>query len=263
MKVVAKLGLEFALDGCRGLWSAPVSGNTGVSVYDLNPTTNNHGSLIGSTPAEAWVGSDIGTVLAFDGSNDSVSIATGETITQYPFTLNAWAYQPTTVPSTVGALCCAVGVSNTQYFAIGQQSANPTPAIFARNTTFVAGSAAAGIGTPGWYLITGVFSSATRRECFYNGRLVATSTTSVSQLIANSNVRIGSGFALLYYPQLIAEVGIYTRAWSASEIAAYAQAGPGNAFELFRPTRKRSRYQPTAPTTNNRRRSSRFLCFPG
>lgn len=263
MKVVAKPGLEFALDGCRGLWSAPVSGNTGVSLYDLNPATDNHGVLTGNTAAEAWAGSDIGTVLAFDGTNDSITIATGEILTQYPFTINAWAYQPTTIPNSIGALCCAVGVSNNQYFAVGQRVATPIPGVFARNTTFNSTGTITGNTAPGWCLVSGVFVSATRRECYYNGRLVATSTTSVPQLLANSNVRIGSGFALLYYPEIIAEVGIYTRAWSASEIAAYAQAGPGNAFELFRPTRKRSRYQPTAPTTNNRRRSSRFLCFPG
>lgn len=261
MKVVPKENFDWLFDRCAGIWSPVVSGNTGVTVFDLNPTTNYHGNLSGQTAAEAWAGSDIGNVLAFDGTNDAITISTDAVLTTYPFTLTGWGYYPTTTPTTP-AMLISLGISATQYFSIGYRLTTPQPGIFARNTTFVANSAFTATYTPRWVCITGVFVSATRRELWVDGRLMTTVTTSVPQLNVNSEIRLGSGFSTFWYPQPIAEAMIHTRAWTADEIARYAAAGPGSAFELFQPTRKRSRYQPPA-TTNNRRRQSRILCFPG
>jgi hypothetical protein len=183
-------------------------------------------------------------------------------LTTYPFTLTGWAYYPQTIPNVNAANTISVGVSLTQSFAIGYRTATPQPGIFARNTTFVANTTYTATYTPRWICVTGLFVSATRRELWVDGRLMTTTTTSVPQLNLISEIRLGSGFAASWYPQPIAEAMIHTRAWTADEIARYAAAGPGSAFELFQPTRKRSRYQPPA-TTNNRRRQSRILCFPG
>lgn len=261
MKVYAKPGFDWLLDRCAGIWSPVVSGNTGVTVLDLNPTTNYHGALSGMTAAEAWQQSDIGNVLAFDGVNDSVTIATDAVLTNYPFTLTSWGYYPTTTPTTP-AMTIAVGLSATQYFSIGYRLTTPQPGIFARNTTFVTNASFTATYTPGWVCITGVFVSATRRELWVDGRLATTSTTSVPQISANSAIRLGSGFGGLWYPQPIAETMINTRAWTPDQIAQYAAAGPGEAITLQPPSRRRSRFVP--PTqTNNRRRTSRLVCYPG
>lgn len=262
MKVYPKPGFDWLLDRCAGIWSPVVSGNTGVTVLDLNPTTNYHGALLGQTTAEAWAQTDIGNVLAFDGLNDSITIATDAVLTKYPFTLTSWSYYPTTIPNTNAANTISVGLSATQYFAIGFRNATPQPGVFARNTTFVGSATFTGTYVPSWICITGVFVSATRRELWVDGRLMRTSTTSVPQLSATSSIRLGSGYNAVYYPQAIAETMIHTRAWTPDQIAQYAATGPGETITLQPPSRRRSRYLP--PTqTNNRRRTSRFVCYPG
>lgn len=262
MKVYAKPGFDWLLDRCAGIWSPVVSGNTGVAVLDLNPSTDYHGALLGQTTAEAWAQTDIGNVLAFDGVNDSVTIATDAVLTNYPFTLTSWSYYPTTIPNVNAANTVTVGVSNTQYFAVGFRTATPQPGIFGRNTTFVGSGAFSATYPPSWICITGVFVSATRRELWVGGQLMQTSTTNVPQLSAASSIRLGSGFGAVYYPQVIAETMIHTRAWSPDQIAQYAAAGPGETITLQPPSRRRSRVLP--PTqTNNRRRTSRLVCYPG
>lgn len=262
MKVYAKPGFDWLFDRCAGIWSPVVSGNTGVTVLDLNPTTNYLGALSGMTAAEAWQQSDIGNVLAFDGVNDSVTIATDAVLTNYPFTLTSWSYHPVSIPNIAAALTLAVGISNTQYFGIGHRQAIPQPGVFARNTTFVANAVLSQTFVAQWICITGVFVSATRRELWVDGRLLATVATSVPQISALSSIRLGSGFAAAYHNQPIAEAMIHTRAWSPDQIAQYAAAGPGEAITLQPPSRRRSRFVP--PTqTNNRRRTSRLVCYPG
>jgi len=264
VKAFARPGFDWLLDGCRGIWSPVVSGNTGATVLDINPTTDNHGALSGMTAAQAWQQSTIGNVLAFDGANDSVTIATAETLTTYPFTLANWVYHPSTIPDTTAALTLSVGVGQTQYFAIGYRQATPRPGIFARNTTFTNNANYTTTFNPGWVSLVGVFVSATRRELWVDGRLLAVSTTSVPQLASVSSVRLGSGFTQLYYPQRIAEAIVHAQRWTPEQIAQYVEAGPGGALTLQPPTRRRSRYLPsTPPPTNNRRRTSRLVCYPG
>jgi len=262
VKVYAKPGFDWLLDRCAGVWSPVVSGNTGLTVLDLNPTTNYHGALSGMTAAEAWQQSSIGNVLAFDGVNDAVNITTDQTLTTYPFTLTSWSYYPTTIPNVNSANTISVGLSSTQYFSIGFRNVTPQPGVFARNTTFVGSATFTGTYVPSWICVTGIFVSATRRELWVDGRLVQTSTTSVPQLTGTSSIRLGSAFSALYYSQPIAETMIHTRAWTPDQIAQYAAAGPGEAITLQPPSRRRSRFLP--PTqTNNRRRTSRLVCYPG
>lgn len=264
MKAFARPGFDWLLDSCRGIWSPVVSGNTGATVLDINPTTNNHGALSGMTAAETWQQSTIGNVMAFDGVNDAVNISTAETLTTYPFTLASWVYHPSTIPNTTATLALSVGVGNTQYFAIGYRQATPLPGIFARNTTFISNANYTATFNPGWVCVVGVFVSATRRELWAEGRLLSVTTTSVPQLASVSSVRLGSGFNQFYYPQQIAEAIVHAQRWTPEQIAQYNEAGPGGALTLQPPTRRRSRYLPsTPPPTNNRRRTSRLLCYPG
>lgn len=264
MKAFAKPGLDWLLDGCRGIWSPVVSGNTGATVLDINPTTDNHGELFGMTAAQAWQQSTIGNVLAFDGANDAVTIATAATLTTYPFTLANWVYHPTTLPSATAALTLSVGIALTQYFAIGYRQTTPLPGIFARNTTFISNANYTATFNPGWVCVVGVFASATRRELWANGRLLSVTTTNVPQLGGVSSVRLGSGFGQFNYPQQIAEAIVHAQRWTPEQIAQYTEAGPGGALTLQPPIRRRSRYLPsTPPPTNNRRRISRLVCYPG
>lgn len=264
MKAFARPGFDWLLDSCRGIWSPVVSGNTGATVLDINPTTNNHGALSGMTAAETWQQSTIGNVMAFDGVNDAVNISTAETLTTYPFTLASWVYHPSTIPNATATLALSVGVGNTQYFAIGYRQATPLPGIFARNTTFISNANYTATFNPGWVCVVGVFVSATRRELWAEGRLLSVTTTSVPQLASVSSVRLGSGFNQFYYPQQIAEAIVHAQRWTPEQIAQYNEAGPGGALTLQPPTRRRSRYLPsTPPPTNNRRRTSRLLCYPG
>ena len=264
MKAFARPGFDWLLDGCRGIWSPVVSGNTGETVLDINPTTNNPGALSGMTAAEAWQQSPIGNVLAFDGANDSVTIPTAATLTTYPFTLASWVYHPSSVPNATATLALSVGVGPTQYFAIGYRQATPLPGIFARNTTFISNANYTATFNPGWVCVVGVFASATRRELWADGRLLSVSATSVPQLGGVSSVRLGSWFNQFYYPQQIAEAIVHANRWTPEQIAQYNEAGPGGALTLQPPTRRRSRYLPsTPPPTNNRRRTSRLVCYPG
>lgn len=241
------------LEGLELYYSPAITGPTGLDLLDLSGQ-NINGSLTGMDAPSDWVLSGHGHALDFDGTDDLVTASTGLVLTQYPFTLSSWSYLPTKLPSTNGAITCAIGTAFDRYFAIGMRGTVARPGIFARNTTFVGAGPSTGTYGDEWALLTGVFASATRRDLYYNGVLVGTSTTSVPELASASSVRVGGGFAALYYNSLVSEVIIHGRQLQPDEIAELYFLGNGG---LGRAPKRTFLVTPV-PSTGNRRR--RIIC---
>lgn len=260
MKLYPKRGFEWASDGCVLLYCPVLTGNTGLKIYDSNLTTDNDGNATGyANTSEPWVGSNYGTVLNFDGSNDFFSALARQPITTFPFTLEAWATLTLSVGNNIVLI---VGTSNTQYFAIGYRDSKF--GLFARNPTFnlVLGGPTLAFNT--WNHIVGVFNSATSRTAYLNGNLLFNTTTSVFDFLG-SNVRVGtgfgSGFGSGFHSGQVASSCIWDRPLTASEIHTLYCLGPGGIWQR-NPVRPRS-YFAELSTLTNRRRFSRFLGFPG
>jgi hypothetical protein len=241
---------------CEGLslyYSSAITGPTGLDLLDLSGF-NINGTLTGMDAPSDWVLSSPGNVLTFDGVNDQITASSPVPLTTYPFTISGWAYLPTTIPNTTGALIVSVGLGLSQYFGIGVQAATPRPRIFARNTTFLSAGPSTGTYGNEWALITGVFASATRRDLYYNGLFIGSSSTNVPEIQSNSLVRVGNAFNQLYWNSLTSEVIIHRRELQVGEIAELFDLGIGG---LGR-TSKRSFLVKTVSSTGNRRR--RIIC---
>lgn len=224
----------------------PWLGASGGRLIDRS-NARNHGTLTNMDPGTDWTASTArglpGTVLDFDGVNDSVNATATQSLTTYPFTLSSWGLVKA-IPSASAPLI-SIGTGSSTYFAIGWANVSGTlrPTIIGRNTTFTQNFSGTGTNFPlnTWHHIVGVFESATSRKLYLNNRFIVTGTTSVTELANGTGVRIGSGFATLFFNGQIADALIWNRVLSDAEIAQLYQLGPGG---LFRPQPRRLGFVP-------------------
>jgi hypothetical protein len=223
----------------------PWLGASGGRLIDRS-NARNHATLSSMDPGTDWTAATVnglsGTVLDFDGTNDTVTATTTQSLTTYPFTLSSWASNRA-LPASLYHQSLSVGTGTSNYFAVGfvNVSGNLRAGIIGRNTTFTQSNSTVNRSLNTWYHIVGVFESATSRKLYVNGVLDHTGTTSVTELANGTGVRIGSQFATHFFNGQIAEGLIYNRVLPDAEIAQLYQLGPGT---LFRPQPRRLGFVP-------------------
>jgi hypothetical protein len=271
MKLYAKAGYEFAEEGCAGLWCPVLTGNTGYSVFDCNLHTSNNGFANGYlNSSQPWVGSESGTVLNFDGSNDHVLVNDSESLDfDSGLTLSFWARTGSSIAS-IGmlgakaivsplALSYRIWIQSRLNFQISSDGG--TVSISTRQSSILA--------TNTTYFFCCRFQGSRIQDIFVNGRIDNAAFTGgairPSCFIGATPFLIGAQAATsstISNPFLgqIAEVCAWNRVLTPGEISALYEAGPGGSW-LLESTRKRS-YFAQVTTFKRSLLSTRQLCYP-
>jgi hypothetical protein len=172
--------------GTGGL--ADQSGNTG-GAQNLSTQLGDPGA---ATPT--IVPGIIGNALSFPGATVAGTQVSFTSTTSfalaYPFTQSVWVQVPATANGTDQAINLANIGSSEQYFAVG--TSNGTAAQIARFSGGPVNNTNANIANTQWRQLTGVYTSATSRTLYLDGKLVSTSTTSVALPSANVRLTIGA-----------------------------------------------------------------------
>jgi hypothetical protein len=240
-----------------GRWCPSFSGNTGLQLPDT--MGRNHGTLINfsNNGNDAYVASPDKLALDFDGSNDFVFA---------------------TIPLLSGTLSFSVwargvpGNASTNYIASipvvssgsnGVDFKNPTnvQANLSLNGTFVTISSGVDIRGPWSHLLLGYQNGV---AFFYvNGILVGSQAWANGvNALSSRELNLGRfGTFGSYSPVRLDDITIFNAALTAGEIKFIYEQGRGGGM-LREPPRRRSFFVPTLPLPV-RRRSSRFLAFPG
>jgi len=144
-----------------------------------NGAQNNNGSVQGM----------FGGGQFFDGTADSISVASFSGITGYPVTISAWS---ASAPGSNGSFTAAgtVGSAFDQYLGVGWSGTTGDTELAARNTSFqdIGGPI---IGQDTWTQIVGVFETATDRRFYVNGSLAVSDSVSVPDVTNPSLFQIG------------------------------------------------------------------------
>ena len=266
MKLYPKRGFEFSAEGCTGLWCPVLTGNTGYQVLDSNLTTDNHGNAVGyANPSQPWRGSERGTILDFDGTNDNVILTPNRAIYAMPFSVSVWALARNVTQNLV---VFSVGSSTnaTPLFIVafrGDSSGDPIQIQMRGSNGVNSVCNGSGFVANRFYHIVGVFASETSRTVYVDGVQGQTDTTShtattLDRVTIGALVRTTSG---QFLNGQVAEICVVGRALTPLETRRLYDVGPGGAWQ-FEP-RRRSSYFAELLQLPNRRRSSRFLGFPG
>jgi hypothetical protein len=252
-------------------WCTSFSGNTGLQF----PSTmgRNHGTLINfaNNGNTSYVASQEKLALEFNGTNNYVDF--GDVLNferTQPFTISAWV--------RVRSFASAGSIANKM------QSANLRGYLFFYNTDatlgFILRSASAGnrisVSTTNaaltlnfWGHVVVAYngtSQASGVSFFANGASMAMSTTenTLTATIANSQSLLIGGrviFNDLFVNAEIDDTIIFNTALTSNEVRFIYDQGRGGGM-LREPPKRRSFLVPTLPLPF-RRRSSRFLTFPG
>lgn len=176
--------------------------------------------------------------LLFDGSDDYVRFSSAYGITAYPFTTSVYVKF-----TSVGGTQCifSFNYSGTDDVYWGLECRGGVASMTARNTSFVNIAGTTSLTTTDWWHICGVYTSATSRELFVNGRSEGTSSTSVSLAATTNQVLIGRLRDVSptdYTSAYIGEARMWNRALSGDEVwAVYQSIRTGYQNELNRISR--------------------------
>ena len=256
MRVYFERECQWMEDGLLGLWCASFSGATQGVLPDLSGKDNNC-NFLNADRNTAWQNS--GGKLAFlhDGIDDRVfnsSFPMSEMSNQNN-SVSAWI-NPTTTNT------------NTRPFGLGQFGISFGLRFNFQNLEFLFGGTSAlsvamnsAIYANRWTHVCAVADAAGAR-LFFDGSLVGTRSDTVS-LAKTNGLGIGYRFGVNsdFYSGFTDDLKIYSRTLTPSEIRQMYERDRGGGL-LHEPPKRRSFFVPTLPVVN-RRRSSRFLAFPG
>ena len=238
---------EWMQDGLQLLCCPSFTGATHGILPDLSGKDHN-GVLTNTDRNTAYRDG----ALNFVGTNSFVEI--NQPQYSYPLTINFWvkitaAHNAYVVLITDGSTTGASFgfVSNQQDLRIG-------------STQVLAGNLSIGV-LSNWTMLTYVLTSQTFRSMYINGTANGTFTASASLPSMNA-IRFGGGdFGARRLNGLADDLRVHRRSLTASEIRLLYERDRGGGM-LREPPKRRSFFVPTLPFAN-RRRSSRFLGFPG
>lgn len=160
---------------------------------------------------------------SFTSASNQYLSASSAAASAMPLTMAAWAY-----PTTTGTARVIIALDSSAGFSAFLL------ALSASNQVFTNASAGTGnfvtsanaVNTNAWCHACGVFSSTASREVFTDGASTATSTSSFTAPSPNGTkvgARLQNGVIGSQYTGFIAEVGIWSAALTASEVAALAR----------------------------------------
>jgi hypothetical protein len=219
--------------GLVGAWCPSVAGN-GLLLPDLSDY-GNHGTLT-NMDASDWVGTDRGRALDFDGSDDFVRVSSA-IIASGSFSVSVW-FKADGFSATAN-LWSRGRASDGTYMAVRISTAGVL--FFSVDGVFTTHSGTTTLNTSEFYHICFVHVPPTTSTLFLNTRQEATGN-STSNYIADNNT-IGStpiSSGAQFFDGQIADVRVYNRALSSSEIKQLYEGGPGYGL---RQERKRTRFE--------------------
>jgi hypothetical protein len=212
----------------------------------------NHGVLtnFANNGNGAYVASPDRLALNFDGSDDLVLSQNQVLLTQNT-TVSLWMQYPGPGTGFRGAFDVGVLAVGSRLF-IGWNSQN----IYIDR--FGGGINVSGFYDFLWHQVTAVIQNSIF-FIYVDGLLRATSAQTWSPQLGN--LRIGSSLDNARFPGLIDDVTIFNTALTPNEVRFLYEQGRGGGM-LLEPPKRRAFFVPTLPLPV-RRRSSRFLTFPG
>lgn len=104
-------------------------------------------------------------------------------ITGYPFTLSCWSQSLGNNGSN--RACVSISFDTSTYADIGWSSTNGVPLLGISNTSFL-GIQGSAVGLNKWTHIVGVYTSATSRDLYINGKFVVNGSTNVSSFSSST-----------------------------------------------------------------------------
>ena len=280
MKLYPKRGFEFAAEGCAGLWCPVLTGNTGYQVLDSNLRTNNNGNATGyANASQPWGGSEYGSHLNLDGTTNHVADC-GNTssfafmINPYVFTIEVW-FRLNSLSVRQALAGSTTATSDRGFFLLHEIGAGGGTNSIRLGVTHGTTGQSKDLRSPNSIVVAGWNhaviigrTTAANSAMIVNGRQVAITASQDSTLSAGAATRamsIGAartstGITLPTAGQ-IASFAIWDKPMTIGNAQTFNNAGPGGAWQL-EPVR-RSSYFAELLQLPNRRRSSRFLAFPG
>jgi hypothetical protein len=271
VKLYPKRGFEFAADGNSGLWCPSLTGGTGYQVFDSNFGTVNTGTATGYTDAGSpWIRNEQGNSLDFNGASNHVVIDNSRSLNfSASMSLAFWVKTGANV-SSLSMLAAKAIVSPAQIsYRVWIQTSRLNFQI-SRTGSGEFGQRQSSILNPNTtYFFAVRFQGSRVQDIFLNGVLdnaafLGTIRPSCfvgqTPLIIGAQAETSSTISAPFLGQM-AEVCTWNRALTVGEIRTLYEAGPGGAWQL-EPVRRVSYFAQTLPLPV-RRRSSRFLTFPG
>ena len=190
----------------------------GSTIYDVSGSTNN--GTLNNSPTYS---SDSNGILLFNGSSQYVGIANSSSLqVADTFTVSAWI-KASNLSARYGVFSTrANNTTGSWQFEVGTGSGGTGRILISGVNVYIAQSVNNVITTNTWYHITVVkINNATQGATFYvNGSAVSNVGTGAYTISNNSDEkRIAIGTASSqYFPGYIAQIFVYNRALSASEI---------------------------------------------
>ena len=237
-------------------WTPSLTGNTGLQLPSV--MGRNHGVLtnFSNNGNEAYVAVQDRTALNFDGVNDRVAVST-LSLNTLDFAISFWAQQRGA--SAIGMPIGNSGTTNSYvWFRSGNYLRFQLPASnveFAGVTTFTALRHYCIFSTP-------VSAASSSINLFIDGVAIGAAALAAGTFTLNS---IGDGYAsnAFPFPGVIDDVIVFGQGLRPHEPRFLFEQGRGGGL-LREPPKSRAFFVPALPTPLPvRRRSSRFLTFPG
>jgi len=218
----ATLGSGTKGAGPVGYWG--FDGTGGPTAYDMSGNSNNGSLDAGASGSNTVVGQmwtpegKFGGCLEFDGTNDKVSVSSGDFALTTALTLSAWIYPASTALGDI--------ISNTSAwdYRIHTTSGNLIMQVSLDdgNTGYHTASNVISPGT--WQHVVGVFNGS-RVKMYVNGNEVKDDSAIGSIQTPGSGIVIGSYGSGEYFDGKIDEVKVYSRALSPEEVLQEYNAG--------------------------------------
>jgi hypothetical protein len=252
-------GLEWMGVGLQMAICPSFTGPTGLAALDVSGRSN-PGTLINIDRNTAWVTSGGKSALECKPNGFVVASSIPARNNADPISLGGWFFAP--AASYTGAFNYFLSIPNSSGGANGLDFSNPQAVelnFFGTGTNITLGSSLDLRNK--WTYLYGVFDGS--KALFYaNGELVGLTNHTAGTGTASRELNIGRFGSFGGFTSIISDdVRLYYRGVTGSEIRQMYELGRGGGM-LYQPRRPRS-YFAQVLTLVNRRRSSRFLAFPG
>ena len=252
-------------------WTPSFTGNTGLQL----PSTmgRNHGTLrnFSNNGNDAYVASPERLALNFDGTNHTVLFPASSSLTPSAITFSGWFRRPSTWE--FAGSCLFWGKPNAAFDGNGFY-VELSAGAFSNNTLVVTNGAATSylrlhqtantsFPTNTWTHFAFTLARATG-QFYLNGLPVSTSVVGTPAITGTNDAKYlysnSPGYGN-YTPGQADDIIIFNSALTPNEVSFIYEQGRGGGM-LREPPKRRSFFVPTLPFSV-RRRSSRFLAFPG
>jgi hypothetical protein len=256
--VIAFFEQDWMQDRLLGLWCASLTGATQGLLPDLSGN-DNHCNLLNADRNTSWQTNGEKLALFHDGVDDRVFTNT--------FRMDAMSVSANSFSIWINPLTTS---SLTRPFSLGQFGTSFGLRFNFQNLEFTfGGTAVLSVSMTNaayqnrWTHICGV-TDASGARLFFDGRLVGTRADTVA-ITRTNGLAIGYRFGVNgdFYSGFTDDFRLYGRTFTTSEVGQLYLSGRGGGLSN-EPPKRRSFFVPTLPTPLPvRRRSSRFLTFPG